>query len=828
MFSVLEYTGRYLALICVAFISGAATYADGSSALAILVLLGVMTTCVWQQRREGSGYRKTGIAMLLCLLAYGAGYGNIWYRDRTGIEIMHHLEDSTLSGTALVEGVSDDGYLLSFVDVNMLVTGKAYLHTEVQLTPGMFVEFQGQCLLYDSAANPRCFSYMNYMKSCGHFFYLEGTAEETGREVGTLLRVKAGLCNLTYRLTSFVQERIDRLFGEYRGIVRGMLTGDTSAMPDETLQMYRDSGIGHYFAVSGMHVGMLAATMSLLFGLIGIGTKGKSVAVAISVVVLLSICGFTPSSLRAAFMLALSGVARMVMRRSDTITTVALSAAISLAVNPYLVYNSGFILSHGAIVCFYVLYTRILLPLIDVGRQTGIRQSAETATGREAAQSNLWRRLAPKAVQAAAVPLCFWVVTVPMSGSFFGTVATYGALANLLCSPVFTGAFVLAMTALAVGCVSTAVGAVVAWPACQLLGGMEWLCSKLAAMHAATLPVAVTPYWVFCLVLVPLIGLRTSRLYATTNKGALIAGKLIPIRTYGSGWRSSRVAGTITFASAMQLSTVLVCSLAAVVYPLITPAVQITYLDVGQGDSSVAQFRNGDVLVVDGATEYYGDRVVEFCRNAGINCIDTLVLSHGHQDHGGGFAAVLDNLTVNRLCISAADNLPLTDEIVSRARELGMEVVRLAAGDSFSVGGYNIEVLWPVLDHGSLGQEENNCSLVMDLRVGEDSFIFTGDIESEVESFIIKHIDPCTVLKVPHHGSDTSSTMEFLSALSPEFSVISVGNNTYGHPSAQVLDRLDMVHSKTYITQRNRALVVYSRGRGCSIYDWKGLWGLRN
>ena len=828
MFSVLEYTGRYLALICVSFISGAATYADGSSALAILVLLGVMTTCVWQQRREGGNYRKTGIAMLLCLLAYGGGYGNIWYRDRAAIEIMHQLEDSTLGGTALVEGVSDDGYLLSFVDVNMPVTGKAYLYTEVQLTPGMFVEFQGQCLLYDGAANPGCFSYMNYMKSCGHFFSLEGTAEESSREMGALIRVKARLCSLTYRLTSFVQERIDRLFGEYRGIVRGMLTGDTSTMPDETLQMYRTAGIGHYFAVSGMHVGMLAAAMGMLFGLIGIGTKGKSVAVAMSVVVLLSICGFTPSSLRVAFMLALSWVARLVMRRSDTITTVALSAAISLAVNPYLVYNSGFILSHGAIICFYMLYTRILLPLIDVVRQTGIRQTAETATGREAAQGNLWRRLVPKAVQAAAVPLCFWVVTVPMSGSFFGTVATYGALANLLCSPVFTGAFVLAMTALAVSCVSAAVCAIVAWPACQLLGGMEWLCSKLAAMHAASLPVAVTPYWLFCLVLVPLIGLRTSRLFSDTNRGGLAAGDRAWLWTYGSGQRRSRATGAITFASAMQLAVVIMCSLAAIVYPLITPAVQITYLDVGQGDSSVAQFRNGDVLVVDGATEYYGDRVVEFCRHAGVDCIDTLVLSHGHQDHGGGFEAIFDNLTVKRLCISAADNMPLTGRIVSRARERGIEVVRLAAGDSFSVGGYNIEVLWPVLDHGSLGQEENNCSLVMDLRVGEDSFIFTGDIESEVESFIIKHIDPCTVLKVPHHGSNTSSTIEFLSALSPEISVISVGNNTYGHPSAHVLDRLDMVHSETYITQRNGALVVYSRGRGCSIYDWKGLWGLRN
>ncbi len=825
MFSVLEYTGRYLALICLSFISGAATYADGSSALAALVLLGVMAACMWQQHRQGADCRRTGIAMLLCLLAYGGGYFNIWYRDRNAIEIMHGLDGNTLVGTALVETVSDKGYLLSFADVNMPVMGKAYLLSEDQLTPGTVVEFQGRCVLYQGATNPGEFSHMNHMKSRGIFFSLEGTAKECSGEIGAFIRIKASLWDLIYRITSFIQERIDLLFGEYRSIVRGMLTGDTSAMSYDTLQMYRTAGIGHYFAVSGMHVGMLAAAMGMLFGLIGIGTKGKSVAVVISVVVLLSICGFTPSSLRAAFMLALSGIARLVMRRSDMITTVTLSAGISLAVNPFLVYNTGFIMSHGAIICFHMLHTRLLLPLIDPGRQTGTsRPTAGAAPAGEAARAGLWRRLVHRVVQALAVPLCFFLATVPMSGSFFGTVATYGALTNLLCSPVFTGAFVLAMTALAVSCVSVGAGALVAWPACRLLGCMEWVCSKLAAMPAASPAAGVTPYWAFCLVLVPLIGLRTNRLINAAGQGDQAPEGAGKPGSFGSGNRRR----DISFASAMQLAVVFVCSLGAIGYLLTTPAVQVTYLDVGQGDSTVAQFRNGDVLVVDGATEYYGDQVVEFCRNAGIDCIDTLVLSHGHLDHGGGFDAILHSMRVKRLCISAADNMALTERIVSLAQELGIQVVRLEAGDSIRVGGFKIDVWWPVLNQGYVSLVENNCSLVLRLRVGRDSFIFTGDIESQVESFIIKQVDPCTVLKVPHHGSDTSSTIDFLWALSPEISVISVGSNAYGHPSDRVLDRLNMVHSDTYTTQRHKALVVCSGGKGCSIYDWKGLWGLRN
>ncbi len=778
-----EFTGRILALGCCAFVAGAATYVDGS-AFGVLLLL----VCIGIFACGGSRIEtKTWLVPMLFVTLFLLGYLRIYTSDNRAIGTMHALEGQDITAVAIVERESQYGYLLRVVEADCDIMGRPYLETEQELRPGDVVKVQGQCLMYDGAENPGDFSYMNYMKSCGNFFFIQGACQPYADSLMWHHVLLARLCSLFGNIGNSARELIQRLFGEDAPVIMGMILGDTDAMPYGETQMYRQAGIGHYFAVSGLHIGMLAGGISWAFGLIGLGKKGKAIAVMVSVTVLLALCGFTPSSLRAAFMLLMSAVAYLVYRRSDVVTTVSLSAAVSLCLTPHLIYNSGFILSHGAIISFGIINAKLVSPLIKMAGQRH-----------------------QKVLETLAAPLVFWLVTAPASGSMFGSVATYGVLSNLVCSGLFSLAFGLGLASLAVGAMWFDAGQVLARSCSAVISLVRNICSWITSLPNPEITGISASFLLYALLLLPALGIGLAH----------------------SSRHRQRGPSTTRCIRALLTAPVAICALIALAQAATTPLVQATYLSVGQGDSTVLQFANGATMVVDGSTEYYGDRLLDYLERRGVEHVDALVLSHGHSDHGGGLLGVMGlvqrgQLSLGRLYLSGADETGLARALADAAATAGVDVAWLHAGDSFQVGGNRVDVMWPVAGHSSL-KEENNYSLVLALEVGQDRFIFTGDIESNAESFIIDYMDPCSVLKVAHHGSNTSSTAPFLEVLSPEISLISVGNNTYGHPAPQVVDRLTDVGSLVHITRRDGALIVRSDGRGCKIVNWKGLWGLRN
>jgi beta-lactamase superfamily II metal-dependent hydrolase len=267
----------------------------------------------------------------------------------------------------------------------------------------------------------------------------------------------------------------------------------------------------------------------------------------------------------------------------------------------------------------------------------------------------------------------------------------------------------------------------------------------------------------------------------------------------------------------------LLIAVSVALWSLLTPSaatglLQVTFLDVGQGDAAWLKTPDGLDILIDGGKESEGPGLVSYLQSQEVTEIEVLVLSHPDADHVGGFITILENMDVGKALLNC--QRPETDtykefETLLVAKEVITTCVR--DGNNFTWGAYiTASAVNPA---EPLMSGTNNNSVVLRISYGTIDFLFTGDIEEEAETAILARAPnlEAEVLKVAHHGSDTSSTASFLSLVDPEFAIISVGPNTYGHPSADTLQRLRTAGATIYRTDLNGTIVVTTDGTTYSV-----------
>ncbi len=230
-------------------------------------------------------------------------------------------------------------------------------------------------------------------------------------------------------------------------------------------------------------------------------------------------------------------------------------------------------------------------------------------------------------------------------------------------------------------------------------------------------------------------------------------------------------------------------------------------LDIGQGDSILIT-NNNKTMLIDASTNEMGSRVVKYLNDLGIKKIDYLVGTHPHEDHIGGLDNVIKNFDIGTIYMpNVVATTKTFEEVIDAISAKKLKVTSPKTGDKFTVGNAECEVMSIRNDK----DDYNNCSIVIKMDFNNVSYLFTGDAEESVESSRKwPHID---VLKVGHHGSNTSSSKKFLEQIKPEVALISVGQgNTYGHPTQATLKRLSNIGAKIYRTDENGTILLIEKG----------------
>ena len=235
---------------------------------------------------------------------------------------------------------------------------------------------------------------------------------------------------------------------------------------------------------------------------------------------------------------------------------------------------------------------------------------------------------------------------------------------------------------------------------------------------------------------------------------------------------------------------------------------RVHFLDVGQGDCSFIELGNGQTMLIDAGNPEDGDDIVEYIKKLQYGDIDYVVATHPHDDHIGGMAEVLKTFPVEKMYMPNAVHTSYSFEnLLNVIEEKDIDLNVAKSGTSILSGGpINIDILSPVQEEYS---EMNNYSAVVRITYGESSFLFTGDAEKIVESEILNSEIDVDVLKVGHHGSNSSSSEAFIEVATPQIAIISCGqDNMYGHPDYEVLSLLDENNIKVYRTDEAGTIMV--------------------
>ncbi|HPU01135.1 MAG: ComEC/Rec2 family competence protein [Firmicutes bacterium] len=586
-------------------------------------------------------------------------------------------------------------------------------------------------------------------------------------------------------------------------LLAGILFGQRRRLPEDIQENFTASGTGHLLAVSGLHVGLVAALILGLWRCLGLRGKLPLILALLLVLGYAYLTGMRPSALRAAVMLAFALGALLLERDRDLPTAVALAALAPLVLNPLYLFNIGFQLSYTATLAIIYLQPPLAEALLKLGLPGFVRPALAVTL----------------ASQLGVLPLCaYHFQHVPVGALFF----------NLLLVPLMAPVVGLGLGGALLG---------FAWPAaaafvlriCGLLLQLVILVTGLARHPFFYRP--VQPPSEPGLFLIYLLMAGAAFLYYRFRRQRQRAQELpeapgaepdlLPPRLFRQPLHARRL---LLFA---VLGVALLLVWGSIMAPPRPSGLVVTFLDVGQGAAALVEAPCGTNIIIDGGgtppprEEDPGQRgemvLLPFLRRQGVRRIDLVVASHPHEDHFGGLLPLVEEIPVNTLLISpVAGASPYYAQLLERAAERGISIERAGAGRAWgAASGLRMETLGPPpeLLEGT-GSDLNNNSLVLKVSYGAVSFLFCGDIENEGARQLLKQKSRlrAEVLLVPHHGGFMELLPELLDAVKPRYAVISVGPNTFGHPHPHTLAVLEKAGTEILRTDLHGSIILRTDG----------------
>jgi competence protein ComEC len=644
-----------------------------------------------------------------------------------------------------------------------------------------------------------------------------------------------------------LREETDELFAktpQVDGVLRAMLLGDRSFVERAESTDFQKTGVFHVLVVAGLHVGALAVFLFWMGRFLRLAPLWTALATLTLLFAYVAVVEQRPPVIRAALMTAIVLIGGLFFRRLELLNSAAIAALILLVAKPLAVRDSSFQLTFLAIGCIAGLAVPWLAKNVQpyVAALRGWRDvTRDAANEPRAAQFRIdlratarWlstyvpTRLGNPSGEALArgigislrvwellvITLALQVGMLPLMARDFHRVTLSAPLVNLAAVPL-TGIVVpLGFLTLGCGLISHGVGKVLAlpltWVTMLLVDIVQWF----ARFPRWSYRIPGPPAWLVVVFLLAGVSLAVIFRYSS----------------YWNGW-ASRCVVTVLALSALTIA----------IFPFVprwsAGNLELTVLDVGQGDSLLVVSPHGKTILIDGGGAFRGfpgreehngidpgeEAVSPYLWSRGFQKLDVVALTHAHQDHIGGLTAILENFHVGTLWIGREVTSAALANLENLAREKKITIVYEKSGSAFSWDSVETQFLWPEISPQEVGPApKNNDSLVLRLKYGERSIMLPGDAEKQAENSILSDNSEAAlradVLKVGHHGSKNSTMPGFLAAVHPRVAVISAGeDNPYGHPNPELLERLETAGVLILRTDTDGAVPVLTDGKELEV-----------
>lgn len=711
------------------------------------------------------------IWILLVFLLLGALRGEMGEQS-----ILRNFIDIRKEYTGIVEDIlkEEDGFSKYVVKVKssedfkideniaLTITG------EKRLNIGEHISFYGKLKLPERNTNPKLFNYrLNLLSDDIH------TVMSVKDFSVQSLNIKVPF---QYSIRDKFSKDIINIFNRFltadrANFISSIILGKSSILDEDQLIKYRDLGLAHILAVSGLHIGIITGFMMFIFSRAGLNPR-INVILSLCIIWLYNyLIGFPPSTVRASLMFSALCISRLVHEPYDSLNIIMGSMLLSILINPCWIFSVGFQLSYGATISVVLLNGRV---------------------------RGLFYPYKGRLVDSISAILAVNIGLLPIQAYYFNRLPMIGLLANLVTIPIISIVLVIAIIMVFFNYTLHFLNGILGYLLNLILSVEEIIVEVLYGMDFNLVKMAspdlfyIILYYILVMIFFKII--RIDKLKIEIQKTIIFYTALL-----------------ILLNSAALLSE---------------DGVNIEFIDVGQGDSILIRTGISTYLMDTGGSLMDSFDVGRFItlpylEKQGIRELDGIIITHFDEDHYKGIDAIFGEIKIKNIY---SGYMPEKQDFLSNIEKHNIPFKIIGEGDKIVLDrNTSLNIIYP----GQMmeGLSSNNKSVVSVLEHKGTKILFTGDIEMEAEYSILDKLPQVHMLKVAHHGSRTSTTEEFLEMTNPSYAVISVGrNNSYSHPSGEVIDRLKSKNIHIYRTDEAGSIKAHLKDDKIDLAGFLDLW----
>ncbi len=722
----------------------------------------------------------------------------------TDTSLLHYVNDDEQETTLI--GVVGERPAIKGKTISLIVDAESLLHnnrmkqvegkvtvsfwkdslsqqTFSALSYGRKISLTGIIQLPSKIHNPGDFDYRRYLSLKGIYARLYVASEQQMQ-----LQGQTGIWILTdiiHPFRDWIRQTFDTMVGgEEANLLKGLVIGEQDELAPDMKLAFTNAGLMHILAVSGLNVGLVTVMLWSVFSIFRFPRLGTGLLTIVSLAIFCVLTGGEASVLRAVIMASVIIAGKIFEHKTNLYNVVAIAAFTILLTNARWLFDVGFQLSFVAVVSLAYLYPKM---------ERLVEKLPKWMQANNFVKKYIFLSM--------VVSLAATIGTLPFTAYYFHKISIIGIVMNLIAVPLSGVILVLGCLVVLGAAISTWLGSVYAVAAYAsawiLLRFTEW---------GGNLPFSVIP------------------LQITISQAiGLFVLIIILFEMHRPRVRRYAIIGMLLIANVVIFSSL---------FAKPSQILRTTMIDVGQGDAILVELPNGKNILIDAGTRsnkgVMGDnRVSSFLSSKGISIIDAFIISHPHADHMGGALQVVNHSEIKTIYESNAQSKSqLVAEFERFTDSLRIKKDILYSGEQIQLDeNVRLYVLHPFTFSDSGGGNINNHSVVMKLVYGKTSLLLCGDAEEPVENNLVESYGDflhSNIIKAGHHGSNTSSSLEFLNAVDPDIALISAGKkNKFRHPSPVVLERYQSLGYKTERTDSHGSIIYESDGTMWQEIDWR-------